>query len=373
MANLKPQLLTRDRGKTTVVAPSRTMGRRAAARQSGLSHLSPGLIGTFMGRDALSLASSYLNLGGEDCVLLPAYTCQDVLKQFVNTATVLFYDVGPDLTISPDQILAHLLGRKVRMMLMINYFGFLQPYRREIKDICADRGVFLIEDCAHSLLTEGSGETGDLAIYSFRKILPVPDGGALKVNCQGKEPAPRYYPRFYSDLLSVLATAKSALHIRTATLSRARVSAGADRVNVFRNTSSAVVEAKGRILPLSFSTRVRLAHLPYVEVIRRRRADFQFWRDISLSTPSIRPIFEDIPPGVCPLGFPVKIKDRVPLEQRAQSAGIKLAVHWRLNPELAPHCVTSHELSAHMLTLPLYPAITEKERERLAPIVAGSA
>ncbi|PYS07852.1 MAG: hypothetical protein DMG15_28995, partial [Acidobacteria bacterium] len=43
----------------------------------------PYLIGTFMGRDALSLAVSYLDLTKDDTVVLPVFTCQDVLKSFV--------------------------------------------------------------------------------------------------------------------------------------------------------------------------------------------------------------------------------------------------------------------------------------------------
>src|SRR5438477_346787 len=54
----------------------------------------PYLIGTFMGRDALSLAVSYLDLTKDDTVVLPVFTCQDVLKSFVRKCHVLFYDVG---------------------------------------------------------------------------------------------------------------------------------------------------------------------------------------------------------------------------------------------------------------------------------------
>src|SRR5215813_9809313 len=120
----------------------------------------PDAVGTFMARDALSLALSYLDLGREDAVLLPLYNCQDVLKTFARTNRVIFYDVQDDLSVDPHEVLLKLKTGGVRMMMITNYFGLLQPHRDEIRQICTERDIVLVEDCAHSLLTEGSGDTG---------------------------------------------------------------------------------------------------------------------------------------------------------------------------------------------------------------------
>ena len=181
------------------------------------------VIGTFMARDALSLASEYLGLSAEDTVLLPAYLCPEVFKPFNSRAKIQFYEIRSDLTVDPDEIRFRTDREGIKLAVLINYFGFLQPYRKEIKEICADRGVLLLEDCAHSLLTEGSGDTGDFSVYSFRKILPVPDGGGLRINIKGERLiTPKFYPRFYSDILSLLIIAKISLNVRSHMLSRAR-------------------------------------------------------------------------------------------------------------------------------------------------------
>jgi perosamine synthetase len=318
-----------------------------------------------MGRDALTLAVSHLNVGPGDRVLLPVYTCQEVLKSFVSHMDVVFYDVRPDLTIDPDEIRRKLNGRRVKMMLITNYFGFLQPHRNELKAICEQHDIALIEDCAHSLLTQGSGETGDLSTYSFRKILPVPDGGGLRVNYEVKPPAPQFYPRVYSDSLSVLAIVKSMLHVRTSMLSRARITSHTGKLL----PDAASQKKNGRILPLSHLARKGMAELSFPEIIERRRDEFRFWWDISSKTESLVPVFNDLPPGVCPLGFPVRVKNRASLESYARRQGIPLSVHWRLDPALGSDCRTSHELSREILTLPLYPELGPKEREVLAGIV----
>lgn len=323
----------------------------------------PGLIGTFMGRDALSLAVSYLDLTKNDTVVLPVYTCQDVLKSFVRKCNVVFYDVGHDLTIDPDELRAKLQGKgRIRMVLITNYFGFLQPYRNEIKQLCVERDICLIEDCAHSLLTEGSGETGDLSTYSLRKILPLRDGGGLRVNGNDKPPSPKYHHPLYSDALSFLAFAKSLLNMRSEKFSRARVASHTAQVLPLPTKDS-------RILPLSHFARRSMGNIPFAEVAKKRRDDFQFWQDATRGNPALIPMFEDLPTGVCPLGFALRTKDRESLEARAREKGINLRVHWRLDATVGGECRTSHELSKELVTLPVYPELEPKEREVLVRLV----
>ena len=195
----------------------------------------PGVIGTYMARDAFALAVSMLGLSGNDKVLLPAYLCREVVKPFLGRTRVVLYDVKPDLSVDPVEIEEKLKG--ARLLLIIHYFGFLQPHRAKIKKLCEKHGVVLLEDCAHSLLTEGSGITGDLSVYSFRKNLPLPDGGGLKLNGKGIRAGPKFYPRFYANALSVMSLLKSFSRIRSSTLSRAGLSAN--------------VKSGQRVLPLS--------------------------------------------------------------------------------------------------------------------------
>lgn len=326
----------------------------------------PGVIGTFMGRDALSLAASYLRLGPNDQVLLPVYTCHEVIRAFTARTQVAFYDVEPDLTISPDEVQAKIQGRRIKALLITNYFGFLQPHRREIKRICEEQDIRLVEDCAHSLLTKGSGESGDLVIYSFRKILPLRDGGGLKVNRAGDTPTPTFLPQRYSNALSLLALAKKSLNLHSNRFSRAQV--GTRTSNLVGGKSSGAIN---RTLSLSSFARDKMSKIPFDEVMRRRREDFQFWLDFSKDGARMTPAYSYLPQGVCPFGFPVKIEARAAVEAKCRKAGLALGVHWRLDPSLAMDCCSSHALSAGLLTLPLYPELNEEGRDTLVKILAA--
>ena len=66
-----------------------------------------------------------------------------------------------------------------------HFNGFPQPVG-EIARVCRERGVFVIEDCAHVLQTESPdgriGTLGDFAVLSPAKILHIRNGGLLEIN-----------------------------------------------------------------------------------------------------------------------------------------------------------------------------------------------
>jgi len=324
----------------------------------------PGVIGTFMGRDALTLAIAHLGVGPGDTVLLPVYTCQEVLRSFVSRMDVVFYDVRPDLAIEPDELLRRLNGRKAKAALITNYFGFLQPHRDQLKNLCSDRGIGLIEDCAHSLLTEGSGATGDLATYSFRKILPVPDGGGLRIN-RGAPCDPAFRPKLYSNILSAGASFKSMMKLNTNALSRAAITSHTGSVM----PTSAPTATEERILPMSYFAKSGMADLSFPSIVKTRSDSFRFWQQLASKVNTLQPLCPELLPGTCPLGFPAIVKERPALEAAARKIGVPLAVHWRLDAALGADCPASHRLSAEMVTLPVCPDVTEAQRDALARLL----
>ena len=102
----------------------------------------PGVIGTYMGRDALLLAVSSLDLGPDDTVLLPAYLCREVLRPFLGKVRVEYYDVRPDLTVNPEYIELKLIQNRVKMMVIINYFGFLHRIARSLRTYVLIEALF---------------------------------------------------------------------------------------------------------------------------------------------------------------------------------------------------------------------------------------
>jgi hypothetical protein len=321
-------------------------------------------IGTFMGRDALRLAALSLGLDAASRVLMSAYVCKEVLRVFQAGSEVEFYDVDPDLTVAPENLESRFRVASPDAVVLINYFGFLQPHREAIKELCRANGVMLIEDCAHSILTEGSGDCGDLCVYSFRKLLPVPDGGALRLNHRRNGFQPRFYPRLISNLLSVLIMLKLRLKIRSAVLSRAGIAGGARKAGrqVARGYSDRPC------LPISSFAQYGVRRGNVQDIIAKRRNDYLVWQDWSRQTGCCRPIFNGLPVGVCPMGFPVTVRNRDKIKADLEAEGVYLKVHWNLPVAVAGDCINSHALSKETITLPVHPDLKRGERESIIKV-----
>jgi perosamine synthetase len=127
-----------------------------------------------------------LNVKPGDTVLVPSYHCTSVVEPILQYGgDVKCYNVGLDLQPDIDDIEKRIDAR-TRVVLVVHYFGFPQPIVK-IKEFCKERGLYLIEDCAHVLQgrTEERivlGTSGDISIFSWRKFLPVYDGGQLVIS-----------------------------------------------------------------------------------------------------------------------------------------------------------------------------------------------
>lgn len=325
----------------------------------------PSTVGTFMARDALSLAIACLRLKSDDCVLLPAFICREVLRPFLGRMKVEFYDIGPGLAIDPSDIQKRLRRTHTRAMVLVNYFGFLQPFRKEIRQICTDTGTVLIEDSAHSLLTEGSGETGDLVVYSYRKLLPVPDGGGLQFNTDRLTIHAELLPRIYSDFLSLLISGKLALGFRSDIVSRAGL-IGLTGAATRKGGGGASSKASDpRILQLSSFARSGIRRSPVSQILERRRFNFMFWSEWAKTSGLVVPIFPDLPIGVCPLGYPVRITNRDKIRSRLLRKGVYLEINWVLPETVSRESPTSRLLSSEILTLPVHPKFTLEKIEQI--------
>ena len=137
---------------------------------------------TTSGRAAIALALRALGIGRGDRVLVPTYHCPTMVAPILAVgAEPVFFPI--DATGAPIVEGLHddrMQG--VRAMIAAHYFGLPQPMAT-VRRFCDERGIALIEDCAHALFGQSDdrpvGRWGDFAIASLTKFLPVVDGGCL--------------------------------------------------------------------------------------------------------------------------------------------------------------------------------------------------
>jgi dTDP-4-amino-4,6-dideoxygalactose transaminase len=139
-----------------------------------------------LGRDALVFGLEALEIEPGNSILVPAYMCKSTIEPLRNLGfDIIFFDVKGDLNFDLNMIESLISSANVKAILSVHYFGFPCDLDALVK-LCKRYDVRVVEDCSHSYLTQISGQSvgyiGDMAIYSMRKTLAIPDGGALKLN-----------------------------------------------------------------------------------------------------------------------------------------------------------------------------------------------
>lgn len=139
------------------------------------------------GRSALeaALRSVARQAGGQGSVLVPALICRAVPDKVVRCGLrPAFYDVGPDM--SPCmRSLEQAWRRDTVAVIYAHLYGVVKNVR-QAAELCRQRGVAFIEDCAAAFLLRDetgqmAGRQGDYAVFSFQqgKTVVAGSGGAL--------------------------------------------------------------------------------------------------------------------------------------------------------------------------------------------------
>ncbi len=288
--------------------------RRGAAVHGGRSY-------TFLlARTAIYHALHALGIGPRDHVLLPAYLC-DAAVQPVSAlgATVDFYEVGEDCRADLDALRAGITSA-TRAVMCVHYFGFPQPLE-PLRELCDRHGLVLIEDCAHVLPPAAGdpiiGRVGDLAVYSWRKLLPVEDGATLVVNGARPEITVRLTPesplrtlRMAKDMCDRAMARSGATGPETVYRWLRRLKGLRGRGAVPPSASEepapdSLFEQRWLDMPMGRPARWVLAHADIDGIRRRRREHYRVLLERTAGLEGVRPVFPVLPEGVCPWVFPV--------------------------------------------------------------------
>jgi dTDP-4-amino-4,6-dideoxygalactose transaminase len=311
------------------------------------------------GRSAIRLALRQIQARGRRVALLPDYLCESILQPFCQEGwRVRFFRVEETLRIDLADLRAAVARHAPALVLFIQYFGFpvSAPERAALQALRREHGLLLIEDCVQGSLLEGTpavGDIGDFVVTSVRKYTAAPDGGLLRR--RGRAPS------------AVAGAPSPAAHLRlVAKLNRGRALAAASPrpaeeqayLDMFAQAEQ-VLEKVPVVAPLSPWSRALLARHRWRRAGARRRANFRMLQRAFAADPGLRrigtPLYAELPPGVAPLAFPIRVRDgrRDALRAALARRRVYAPVHWPLPRAIPAARRAAHRLAEEELSLPL--------------------
>jgi dTDP-4-amino-4,6-dideoxygalactose transaminase len=338
---------------------------------------------THQGRDAIALICKHWGLGPEDEVLVPAYNCGSEVDPLLwCVCRVVLYRVDSKTNIDPDDIRNRITNR-TKLLYVTHYFGWPQDIE-ELTQYCRSRNILVLEDCALSLFSSGPkvpiGHTGDAAIFSFPKTLPVPDGGALILRNAERDFDPALKPPDRKDIL-----------FRTLPLLQINLIRTAERLclyplarklfgkNLLRQDTSDSDDSSGYPdIPYSYYfdsetadwsasriTKRILARVIADEIISRRRSNYLYLHNSLQDVVGIKPLFQTLPTGVCPLVFPVLVSNRSRWVAELNNRGVSGIAWWSgYHHGLRwDEFTEAHFLKDRLLVLPIHQGLDQSHIE----------
>lgn len=141
------------------------------------------------GLDAIEIALRALNIGpGDEVITTPMTAFASVLAIIRAGATPVLADIIPETALLDPDSVKRCLDQKTRAVLLVHLYG--QVCRMdEWKEICSERKIELIEDCAQAhgatwqrKVAGSFGSAGAYSFYPTKNLGTLGDAGAIVTN-----------------------------------------------------------------------------------------------------------------------------------------------------------------------------------------------
>jgi len=137
---------------------------------------------------ALEMSALLIDLQPGDEVIMPSFTFVSTANAFVlRGARPVFVDIRPDTLNLDERLVEAAITRRTKAIVVVHYAGVACDMDR-LMEIATRRGIVIIEDAAHGLLSRYQGRAlgsfGQFATFSFHETKNVisGEGGALVIN-----------------------------------------------------------------------------------------------------------------------------------------------------------------------------------------------
>ena len=288
---------------------------------------------------------------GDEIISTPITFVSSNLAILYENLKPVFADVDEYLCLDPEDV-EKKITNKTRAIMFVGYGGRVGQLKKII-EICRNHNLKLILDAAHMTGTRvdgtfpGTWSGVDVTVYSFQAVKNLPTGDSGMI-CWSDEKS--------ADLTRMIAWCG----INKDTYARSNKGTYAWKYDVdyigYKYNGNAIMAA------------IALTQLQYVDEDNdRRREIVNMYNEGFKDNPKIHIIPANYPDECSYHLYELVVPDREDLLNKLSSVGINCGVHYRDNTEYkifefgAGTCPKAHEISQHLITMPLHMWLTNDE------------
>lgn len=361
--------------------PHMLIPRPAGAVDLAFPFEQPGLRYRYFCRNAVWDAIQLMDLAGKP-VLMPAYHHGVELETLLAAGVrPVFFRVDSHMKCDWEDARQKAKDAGIAAVYVIHYAGFPQDMA-EARKVADELGVPVLEDCALSLLSRDGekplGSFGDVSVFCLYKTIPVPNGGALLARGEFAKKLdtlpPTAQPGTASTASHLIGSLLSNLELRTGEVGRRARQAMRDagrwvvnRGNIERvSTGTQHFDVTAVGLGMSAASHLVLRNQDFAGIVERRRRNYfllyAMLRDIA------PPVTGELKPGVCPLFYPVVLKDKAAAMARLLARGVETVDFWRVRHPAVPAGAFPEvdKLRETVLELPVHQDLSPADAEHVA-------
>ena len=361
-----------------------------AEQRASFPFTSQRIVYTLTGSTAIYQAARQLRLEPGTGVLCPAYNCGHEIEPLLRAGLLpKYYGLGVGLQADLAQIESQ-IDERTRAVLLTHYFGFPQPVE-QVAALCKRHGLLLIEDCAHALFScledRALGTFGDAAIFSLRKTLALPNGGALIVHGGDVSPDRLVAPPPFVGWSKIIDLTHEGLRVQLdqghryrawlslAALSGLWLTRAAWRRLLKRHPSATYdpddesFSAPQHVFDWRMSALSKhiIDNSRPRQVVDRRRQNYRRVAAALRGRPALELLFPELPAGVCPWMLPVRCADAPLWVERLQAVGVEAMQVWSIRHPAVPWRRFPQEaaLKREVFALPIHQDLQERQIEQM--------
>ena len=272
----------------------------------------------------------------------------------------VFADVDEYLCLDPVDV-EKKITHKTRAIAFVGYGGRVGQLEKII-ELCKKYNLRLILDAAHMAGTRAKGtfpgtwDGVDVTVYSFQAVKNLPTGDSGMI-CFADEELDKE-----CRMVSWMGINKDT-YARTSSEGTYKWNYGVDYVG-FKYNGNAIMAG------------IALAQLPYLDEENARRREICAMYDKAFEgNPNIRIIRAPYPEECAYHIYEIVVPDREALLGELAKHDIYGGVHYRDNTEFSMYtyaqgtCPVAHEVTQHIITMPLHMYLTDEDVQKIADIV----